>query len=101
MAIADPPGRRPAGAARPTLSWAKAMPPLWQYFLRLRKEADESIAAPKGHGPPDPAAFPLQTGGFLGTTMGAMTAVVDPQASRRREWWAKAMPRCGSTSRVC
>jgi hypothetical protein len=36
--------------------WAKGMPPLWQ--------ADESIAAPKGHGPPDPATFPLQTGRF-------------------------------------
>jgi hypothetical protein len=26
----------------------KAMPPLWQYFSRLRKKADEPIHAPKG-----------------------------------------------------
>ena len=30
-----PSGRHPAGAALPNLSWAKAMPPLWQYFSRL------------------------------------------------------------------
>jgi hypothetical protein len=37
--------------------WAKARPPLWQYFSPLLKEADESIAAPKGHGPRTPAGF--------------------------------------------
>jgi hypothetical protein len=26
--------------------------------VKKKMEADESIAAPKGHGPPDPAAFP-------------------------------------------
>jgi hypothetical protein len=64
----------PAGLAR---SWgsatelsgcrargAKAMPPLWQYLLRLLKKALESISAPKGHGPPDCAAFSLQAGRF-------------------------------------
>jgi hypothetical protein len=56
------------------------------------KKAVESIAAPKGRGPPGSAAFPLQTGIFKGPPEGAMIAVVDPQASRRREWWARAMP---------
>jgi hypothetical protein len=32
-------------------------------------EADESIAAPKGRGPPDPAAFSLQTSRFEGTVV--------------------------------
>jgi hypothetical protein len=67
------------------------MPPLRQYLSRLLKKC-ESIAAPKGHGPRTPAAFPLQTGHFKGPPEGAMIAVVDPPASRRREWWAKAMP---------
>jgi len=35
MAIMDPRAGTPPGAALPALSWAKAMPPLWQYFLRL------------------------------------------------------------------
>jgi hypothetical protein len=64
------------------------------------RKADESIAAPKGHGPPDPAAFPLQTGVFLGATMGAMMAVADPSgrhpsAARPPCWFAKAMPALG------
>jgi hypothetical protein len=54
------------------------MPPLWQYFVRLPK-ADESIAAPKGRVPSDPAAFSLQTGRFQGTAGKPMIAVVDPQ----------------------
>jgi hypothetical protein len=41
-------------------------------------QADESIPAPKGHGPQDPAAFPLQTNRFQGTAKGAMIAIVDP-----------------------
>jgi hypothetical protein len=58
---------------------AKAMPPLWQYFSRLlRGKAGESIAAPKGHGPRLPAAFPLQIGTFLGNHAGATMAIVDP-----------------------
>jgi hypothetical protein len=56
------------------------MPPLWQYFLPLRKaKAVESIAAPKGHGPRTPAAFPLQTGHFKAPPEEAMIAVVDPR----------------------
>ena len=45
--------------------WAKALPPLWQYFLPLQK-ADESIAAPKGHGPPALRIFPCKPA-FQGT----------------------------------
>jgi hypothetical protein len=52
--------------------------PVVAVLLPSAKKADKSIAAPKGHGPPDPAAFPLQTGGFLGTTMGAKMATADP-----------------------
>jgi hypothetical protein len=37
---------------------AKAMPPLWQYFL-LRTEADERIFAPKGHRPRTSLVFGL------------------------------------------
>jgi hypothetical protein len=37
--------------------WARAMPPLWQYFSRLQKKADESIAAPKS-ADADPELFP-------------------------------------------
>jgi hypothetical protein len=50
-------------------------------FGRLRSklivtevEAGKRMADPKGHGPPDPAAFPLQIGTLLGTTM----AIADP-----------------------
>jgi hypothetical protein len=46
------------------------------------QEADEAIPAPKGYGPPDPAAFPLQTSRFKGPPEGDMIAIVDPQASR-------------------
>jgi hypothetical protein len=43
-----------------------------------RQKAGESIAAPKGHGPRLPAAFPLQIGTFLGNHAGATMAIVDP-----------------------
>jgi len=49
---------------------SEAMPPLGQYLCAWTKEAVESIAAPKGHGPPESAIFPLQIGIFLGTTPG-------------------------------
>jgi hypothetical protein len=42
--------------------WARAMPPLWQYFL-------ESWT---------PKHFSLQIGSFLGTATGAMMAIADP-----------------------
>jgi hypothetical protein len=67
------------------------MPPLWQYFSRLRKKAHEPIAAPKGHGPPDPAAFPLQSCHFWGPLEGTIIALLDPKPARRGIG-AKAMP---------
>jgi hypothetical protein len=75
MPIADPSDRHPSAAS--VGGGAKAMPPLWQYFLRLLRKADESIAAPKGRGPRAPAAFPLQTGRFLGVREGGHDA----------RWW--------------
>jgi hypothetical protein len=68
--------------------------------LLASAKPDESIAAPKGHGPPDPAAFPLQTEGFLGATMGAKMAIggplwpAPPPRLALPRWWARAMPRC-------
>jgi hypothetical protein len=41
MPIADPSGGNPS-AARPPCWWAKAMPPLWQYFSRLLKTLRQS-----------------------------------------------------------
>jgi hypothetical protein len=46
--------------------------------LLASDEADESIAAPIGHGPPNSAAFHLQIGIFLGTTTGTTMAIADP-----------------------
>jgi hypothetical protein len=46
--------------------------------LETPLQADESMAAPKGHGPPDPSAFTLQTVIFRGPQEGAMIAIVDP-----------------------
>jgi hypothetical protein len=62
----------------------KVVTPLGQYFLASAEKADESIAAPKGHGPRTPAAFPLQTGRFLGTTTGAMMSIADPRPAPLR-----------------
>jgi hypothetical protein len=50
------------------------MPPLWQYFVTLRKEADESIPDPKGRESRTPKPFPLQKGRFQGTTKGGQDA---------------------------
>jgi hypothetical protein len=53
--------------------------PLWQCCSgRQTKKADESIPAPKGHGPPDPAACPLQIANFQGPPEGAIIAFLDP-----------------------
>jgi hypothetical protein len=75
------PNRGPFWPAPPPW-WARA--PLWQYFSRLQKKADESIAAPKGRGSPDPRPFSLQTGRFLATTMGAMMGIADPSGRTLR-----------------
>jgi hypothetical protein len=74
--------------------------PVWQYFAR-QAEPDESIAAPKGHGPQTPVAFSLQTGCFQGTAGRGHVAVMGPQASRRRGRGRRPCPRCGSTSCGC
>jgi hypothetical protein len=56
---------------------AKHHAPLWQYFAPA-PEPEESIAAPKGHGPPDSSAFSLQTRHFCGGREGAMIRFMDP-----------------------
>jgi hypothetical protein len=105
MPFMDPSGARRVddlGCAA-TMMRSKARPPLWQYFSRL--QADESIAAPKGHGPPDSAIFSLQIGMFLGTTTGTTMAIAGP--SSRHPFAASgaavvsegSCPRWGSTSR--
>jgi hypothetical protein len=42
------------------------------------QKADEPMAAPKGHGPLDSAAFYLQIGIFLGTTTGPRCGDLGP-----------------------
>jgi hypothetical protein len=49
MPIADPLGGHPS-AARPPCWWAKAMPPLWQYFSRLLSQTSP-LLPPKGTDP--------------------------------------------------
>jgi hypothetical protein len=57
----------------------RAMLPLWQYFSRLQKRADESIAAPKGHGPRTlRGCFPCKTPVFRGPPEGAVIAIRGP-----------------------
>jgi hypothetical protein len=64
------------------------MPPLWQYFSRVW-QADESIAASKGHGPPDSAVFALPIGMFLATTTGTTMALAGPLAGTPEQTSAK------------
>jgi hypothetical protein len=55
--------------AAAVLLWGEGHAPLWRYFLRLpKKKADESIAAPKGHGPRTAAYFHLHNSCFWGPT---------------------------------
>jgi hypothetical protein len=62
------------------------MPPLWQYFLPLRKEKRQTspLLPPKGTDPRTPAAFPLQQGRFLGGHDRAMIPIADPLAGTLR-----------------
>jgi hypothetical protein len=76
------------------------VPPLWQYFLRLQKKADESIPAPKGRGSWTPKPFPLQIDSFLGTATGAIIAILDPWLADASMGGRRPCPRSGSTSRV-
>ena len=55
------------------------MPPLRQYFSRLR-EPDESIPDPKGRELWTPQPFPLQNSLFWGPHEGAIVAFLDPRA---------------------
>jgi hypothetical protein len=54
--------------------------PLWQYFSRLLKAGlrQTSASLPQRRESRALALFPLQTGRFLGTMMGAMMAIADP-----------------------
>jgi hypothetical protein len=65
-----------------------------------RPEGRRVRCCPQRARTPNPAVFPLQTGRFKGPPEGPMIAVVDPQASRRRDGGGGPSPRCGSTSRL-
>jgi len=68
------------------------MPPLWQYFLPLRKaKAVESIPAPKGRGSRTPCGFSPANRPFQGTAGRGHDRRRGPPASRRRDGWARAM----------
>jgi hypothetical protein len=54
------------------------MPPLGQYFSRLQKKADESIAAPKGRESRTPSLFPCKRATSWGAATVAMMAIADP-----------------------
>jgi len=76
--------------------WARAMPPLWQYFTRLRKKKpDESIAAPKGHGPRTLRAVSPAKRAFSGTAGRGHDRHRGPHATRRRDGGRRPCPRCG------
>jgi hypothetical protein len=102
MRIADP--RRHPSAASPSWWWAEAIPPLWQYLSRQadrQTKAVEPIAAPKGGRIRGPQAFPPANWPLpRGRTKGPSSPSWTPSKPASR-WWAKAMPRCGGTSRVC
>ena len=104
----------PRGAAAGALargSWRRRSCPRCGSDLFPRQtKADERMAAPKGRETWPPGGSSLQIARFLGSGMGAMMPFMDPSGgaplvgdlgSRRPCWWAKAVPRCGSTSRVC
>jgi hypothetical protein len=69
-------------------------PPLWQYFSPLpQKKGRRLHYGPQRARTPNPGGlFPCKPAVFRGPPEGAMIAVVDPQASRLRDGWAKAMP---------
>jgi hypothetical protein len=56
------------------------MPPFWQYFSPLLR-GRRVHCCPKERGPPDAAAFRLQTAAFKGPPEGAMIAMLDPRAT--------------------
>ena len=54
----------------------------------------------KGHGPQTLRLSPCKPAVFKGPPEGAMIAIVDPQASRRRDGGRRPCPRCGRTSGI-
>jgi hypothetical protein len=89
---------------------AEVMPPLWQYLSRTKEEkADESIPAPKGRESWPLSGYSCKSVVFRVPQWGAMTSVMAPPTTPSAlprfgpeggcDWWPKAMPRCGSTSR--
>jgi hypothetical protein len=64
-------------------------------------EPEESIAAPKGHGPPDSTAFSLQTKRFQGTAGRGHDRHRGPWQADACDGGRRHAPRCGSTSRDC
>jgi hypothetical protein len=58
---------------------------------RVGEKADESIAAPKGHGSRTLRLFPCKPAVFRGPPEGAVIAIVDP-GKPTPWWWAKAKP---------
>jgi hypothetical protein len=88
------------------------MPPLWQYFLPLRKpKPDESIPAPKGRESWPLSGYSCKSVVFRVPQWGAMTSVMAPPTTPsalprfgpegRLTGGRRLCPRCGSTSRVC
>jgi hypothetical protein len=67
--------------------------------LDSRAQADESIAAPKGFESWPPGLFPANRPFLRDMRRGHHRHLGPWQADAGR--WAKAMPRCGSASRVC
>jgi hypothetical protein len=65
--------------------------PVWQYFAR-QAEPDESIAAPKGHGPPDPCGFFPANGLLSGDRRKGPRRRHGPPGKPTPRSWAKAMP---------
>ena len=63
----------------------------------LARQADESIAAPKGDGPGPLRAFSLQTTRFRGPPEGAVIAIMDPGKPTPVNGARRLCPRCGST----
>jgi hypothetical protein len=68
---------------------------------RICYVADESIPDPKGRESWTPQPFPLQNSPFWGPHEGAIVAILDPLANRRRKVGRRPCPRCGSTTRIC
>jgi hypothetical protein len=110
---ADPKGREsrtPSVSPCKTLFWGplgghhrRSWTPELAATRARGEEGDESIPDTKGHESWTPKHFSLQIGIFLGNRDGAIMAnsrtppAGTPSAASPPWWWARAMPRCGST----